>query len=148
VALVDLFHIKKQYDIKLLLDDVDFHLDTGERVTIIGQNGCGKSTLMKIVTGEEEPTEGKRVIDQSVQIGMLDQHPHFDAALNVRQAIENELSELQEAKKAYEMLSQQLAENFDDKAVSGAVSLWPLSSSKSRISCCWMNRPTISMSIW
>ena len=117
MALVDLFHIKKQYDIKLLLDDVDFHLDTGERVTIIGRNGCGKSTLMKIVTGEEEPTEGKRIVDQSVQIGMLDQHPHFDASLNVRQAIENELSELQEAKREYEVLSQKLAEEFDDKAL-------------------------------
>jgi ATP-binding cassette subfamily F protein uup len=117
VALVDLFHIKKQYDIKLLLDDVDFHLNEGERIAIIGQNGCGKSTLMKLITGEEEPTEGKRVVDQSVQIGMLDQHPRFDADLNVRQAIENELTELQEAKRKYETVSRELAENYDDKAL-------------------------------
>ncbi|MEA3418362.1 MAG: ATP-binding cassette domain-containing protein [Campylobacterota bacterium] len=117
MALVDLFNIKKQYDIKLLLDDVDFHLNAGERVTIIGQNGCGKSTLMKIVTGEEEPTEGKRVVDQSIQIEMLEQQPHFEADLNVRQAIENELTDLQEAKQSYEELSQQLAENFDDKSL-------------------------------
>jgi ATP-binding cassette subfamily F protein uup len=57
VALIDLFNIKKQYDIKLLLNDVDFHLNEGERVTIVGQNGCGKSTLMKIIMGEEEPTD-------------------------------------------------------------------------------------------
>jgi len=117
LALVDLFNIKKQYDIKLLLDDVDFHLGEGERITIVGQNGCGKSTLMKIVTGEEQPTEGKRVIDQSVQIEMLAQQPHFEAHLNVREAIENELTQLQEAKQEYERLSELLATHFDDKKI-------------------------------
>ncbi|MGC9350662.1 MAG: ribosomal protection-like ABC-F family protein [Sulfurovum sp.] len=114
MALIDLFHIKKQYDIKLLLDDVDFHLNEGERVTIIGQNGCGKSTLMKIIIGEEEPTEGKRVIDKSVQIEMLQQHPKFDPGHSVRQAIEHELTELKEAKKAYDELSIKLATDFDN----------------------------------
>lgn len=114
MALIDLFHIKKQYDIKLLLDDVDFHLNEGERVTIIGQNGCGKSTLMKIIIGEEEPTEGKKVIDRSVQIEMLQQHPRFEPEFTVRQAIENELTELKEAKQRYDVLSLQLAEDFEN----------------------------------
>jgi len=48
LALIDLFDIKKQYDIKLLLNDVNFHLNAGERIAVVGQNGCGKSTLMKI----------------------------------------------------------------------------------------------------
>ena len=114
MALIDLFHIKKQYDVKLLLDDVDFHLNEGERVTIIGQNGCGKSTLMKIITGSEEPTEGKIVIDKSVQIEMLQQHPKFAPGLTVRQAIESELTELKEAKKNYDEISAQLATDFDN----------------------------------
>ena len=45
LALIDLFDIKKQYDIKLLLNGVDFHLNEGERVTIVGQNGCGNLHL-------------------------------------------------------------------------------------------------------
>ncbi|UFH59938.1 ribosomal protection-like ABC-F family protein [Sulfurovum mangrovi] len=114
MALIDLFHIKKQYDIKLLLDDIDFHLNEGERVTIIGQNGCGKSTLMKIITGDEEPTEGKRVIDKSVQIEMLQQHPKFEPGLSVRQAIESELTELKEAKRDYDEISVKLATDFDN----------------------------------
>jgi len=115
VALVDLFNIKKQYDIKLLLDDVDFHLNEGERVTIVGQNGCGKSTLMKIIMGTEEPTEGKRVVTSSVQIEMLAQQPQFDPELNVRDAILNELTELKAAKDEYDKLSLKVAEEFKNQ---------------------------------
>jgi len=117
LALVDLFNIKKQYDIKLLLDDVDFHLGEGERIAILGQNGCGKSTLMKLITGEEKPSEGRRVLDQSVQIGMMEQQPHFEADLAVREAIENELTDLQDAKKEYEILTKELAEDFENSAL-------------------------------
>jgi len=114
MALVDLFNVKKQYDIKVLLDDVDFHLNEGERVTIVGQNGCGKSTLMKIILGTEDPTEGKRIVNSSVQIEMLAQQPVFEAELSVRDAIINELKELKKAKERYDTLSLQVAEDFDN----------------------------------
>ena len=115
MALVDLFNIKKQYDIKLLLDDVDFHLNEGERVTIVGQNGCGKSTLMKIIMGTEEPSEGKRVVTNAIQIEMLSQQPKFDPELNVRDAILNELTELKAAKEEYDQLSLKVAEDFENQ---------------------------------
>ena len=117
MALIDLFNIKKQYDIKLLLNDVDFHLNEGERVTVLGQNGCGKSTLMKIIMGEEEPTEGKRVVNNSVHIEMLAQQPHFDPGLSVREAILNELTELKKAKDEYDMLSLKVAEDFENEVL-------------------------------
>jgi len=114
MALVDLFDIKKQYDIKVLLDDVDFHLNEGERVAIVGPNGCGKSTLMKIVQGTEDPTEGKRVVNNAVQIEMLAQQPRFDAALTVRDAILNELRELRDAQERHAALSLKVAEDFEN----------------------------------
>ncbi len=114
MALIDLFNIKKQYDIKLLLNDVDFHLNEGERVTIVGQNGCGKSTLMKIIIGEEEPTEGKRVVNNAVHIEMLSQQPHFEPDLSVREAILNELTELKKAKDEYELLSLKVVDDFEN----------------------------------
>ncbi|SFV56217.1 COG0488: ATPase components of ABC transporters with duplicated ATPase domains [hydrothermal vent metagenome] len=115
MALIDLFSIKKQYDIKLLLDNVDFHLNKGERVTIVGQNGCGKSTLMKLVMGTEEPTEGKRVMNSGLHIEMLSQQPVFEAHLSVREAILNELSELKKAKDDYDALSVKIAEDFENE---------------------------------
>ena len=114
MALVDLFAIKKQYNIKMLLDGVDFHLNEGERIAVVGQNGCGKSTLMKIIAGTEEPTDGKRVMQGNLQIEMLSQHPLFQPNLTVREAISLELSELYEAKLAYDTLGEKLATDFDN----------------------------------
>ncbi|MDD3775320.1 MAG: ABC-F family ATP-binding cassette domain-containing protein [Sulfurovaceae bacterium] len=114
MALVDLFAVKKQYNIKILLDGVDFHLNEGERIAIVGQNGCGKSTLMKIIAGMEEPTEGKRVVQGNTQIEMLSQHPLFEPSLTVREAISLELTKLYEAKLDYDKIGEQLATDFDN----------------------------------
>ncbi len=114
MALVDLFAVKKQYNIKILLDGVDFHLNEGERIAIVGQNGCGKSTLMKIIAGMEEPTEGKRVVQGNIQIEMLSQHPLFEPSLTVREAISLELTKLYEAKLDYDKIGEQLATDFDN----------------------------------
>ena len=115
MALISLFNIDKHYDIKVLLEDVSFNLNDGERVAIVGQNGCGKSTLMKIITGEVEPTEGKRVINQNIEIGMLSQQPKFDNSLRVKEAIENELKELKEAKDRYDKITLELSSDFENE---------------------------------
>ncbi|HQR74524.1 MAG TPA: ABC-F family ATP-binding cassette domain-containing protein [Sulfurovum sp.] len=115
MALIDLFEIKKQYDIKLLLDHVDFHLNEGERIAVVGQNGCGKSTLMKIALGTEEPTEGKRVVANTLQVEMLAQQPRFEPTLTVRDAILGELSELKAAQEEHARLSLEVADDFENK---------------------------------
>ncbi len=119
MALVDLFNITKKYDVKTLLKDVDFHLNEGERVAIVGPNGSGKSTLLKIVLGSEEPTEGKRVVDSSVEIKMLAQTPHFDENVTVKEAILSQLSEIIEAQKKHQELSAKVAQDFENKELLG-----------------------------
>ena len=115
MALVGLFNIAKNYDVKQLLKGVDFQLNEGERVAIVGQNGCGKSTLIKIISGEVVADEGTRVVDKSIIIDSLDQNPKFSDNLNVRDAIENELTDLKEAKERYEKLSLLISEDFENK---------------------------------
>lgn len=117
MALIDLFDIKKQYNVKLLLNGVNFHINSGERIALVGQNGCGKSTLMKIVMGDEEPSEGKRVIQGDIQVEMLSQHPLFSPNITVREAISLELDELHNAKKRYDEIGQKLATDFENQTL-------------------------------
>ena len=87
--------IKKSYTDRSLLDGVSFSLQEGEKVGVIGINGTGKSTLLKILAGLEEPDEGKLVLANHVIIRYLPQNPVFqegrkvlDCVLEHRQAHE------------------------------------------------------------
>ncbi len=115
MAYIDLFSISKNYDVKQIFRGMEFHLAPGERVGIVGQNGCGKSTLLKIALGIEDADEGKRVIDKSIQIEMLDQQPKFEPHLSTKEAIEHELSDLSSAKRRHEELSILMSKDFDNK---------------------------------
>jgi len=115
MALIDLIGISKNYEAQKILCEVDFHIDEGERVVIIGKNGSGKSTLMKIIAGELEADDGRRIVQNDIQIKMLSQKPTFRDGASVREAIEEALVELNEAKKRYEKLSLKLAKEFDNK---------------------------------
>ncbi len=111
MALIDLEGIKKQYHAQKILCGVDFHIDEGERVAIVGKNGSGKSTLMKIVAGIEGFDEGERRVRQNLNIQMLSQVPKFKENLTVKEAIEEQLVHIRQKRKEYEAISQQLANN-------------------------------------
>jgi ATP-binding cassette subfamily F protein uup len=115
MALVELIDISKQFDTKILLKNVNFTLDEGERVVIVGQNGTGKSTLMKLIQEKIEPDDGRVIIQNSLDIQMLAQQPKFEANLTVKDAIESELTELKSAKEEYEKINIKLAEDYDNK---------------------------------
>ncbi|MFY9106073.1 ribosomal protection-like ABC-F family protein [Aliarcobacter cryaerophilus] len=115
MALIDLQNISKQYDIKVILKDANFTLQSGQRVAVIGQNGQGKSTLFKIIMKAVEPDSGEIAIDRSIKIEMLDQQPKFKANLSVRDAIENQLVELKNAKLEYEKITNELMTNYEDE---------------------------------
>ncbi len=117
MALVDLLDVDKQFENRVIFKGIDFHIDEYERIVIVGRNGSGKSTLMKIVGGEMEPDGGKRIVRQGIRIEMLSQQPVFEAGVSVREAIEKELTEIQEKKARYEALSLRLAEEYDNEAL-------------------------------
>ncbi|MEA3513296.1 MAG: ABC-F family ATP-binding cassette domain-containing protein [Campylobacterota bacterium] len=115
MALIDLQKINKQYDIKVILKDVNFNLQDKQRVAIIGQNGQGKSTFMKIITKEIQADSGEISIDKSLKIEMLDQQPKFKSGLTVRDAIEEQLVELKHAQREYDRISALLAKDFENE---------------------------------
>ncbi|WP_151944118.1 ribosomal protection-like ABC-F family protein [Aliarcobacter butzleri] len=115
MALIDIQNISKQYDTKVILKDVNFTLNSGQRIAVIGQNGQGKSTLFKIIMRTVEPDSGEMAIDKSIKIEMLDQQPKFKTNLTVREAIENQLTELKTAKVEYEKITNELMTNYEDE---------------------------------
>ncbi|MDD2640284.1 MAG: ABC-F family ATP-binding cassette domain-containing protein [Arcobacteraceae bacterium] len=114
MALIDLQNINKQYDTKIILKEANFTLLEGQRVAVIGQNGQGKSTLMKIIMNQTETDSGIVSIDKSVKIEMLDQQPKFALNLSVRDAIEGQLVEIKKAKDEYEKITHDLATQYDN----------------------------------
>lgn len=68
-------HISKNYGMKQLLQDVSMYLNEGDRVGIIGINGTGKSTLLKIIAGLEPPDEGSVAANPNIQFSYLPQNP-------------------------------------------------------------------------
>jgi ATP-binding cassette subfamily F protein uup len=115
MALIDLQNISKHYSAQKILTEINFHVDEGERIVIIGKNGSGKSTLMKIVNGTLETDGGNRITQNDLEIKMLDQRPNFKDGDTVRQAVEAGLAELNMAKERYNELSLSLSEDFENK---------------------------------
>lgn len=81
--LVTAEHLTKSYTERLLFDDTSFSINEGEKVGVIGINGTGKSTLLKIVAGLEEPDEGTVVRGRNLYIRYLAQNPVFEPGLTV-----------------------------------------------------------------
>lgn len=117
MALVDLLGVSKRFEAQKILENINFHIDEGERIVIVGKNGSGKSTLMKIVGGTLDADEGERITRQGIEIKMLSQIPKFDPDHNVREAIEAGLGELKSAKVRFDEISHLLAEQFDNAAL-------------------------------
>ncbi len=70
-------HITKAYSERVLLDDVSLGVQEGEKIGVIGVNGMGKSTLLRILAGAEEPDAGSVIRGRNVKVGYLPQTPVF-----------------------------------------------------------------------
>ena len=80
-------NINKNYGMKQLLDGVTLYLNAGERVGLIGVNGTGKSTFLKILAGVEDPDSGRVTRDPNAQIAYLPQVPEMDDDLTVLEQV-------------------------------------------------------------
>ena len=88
-------HLKKVFTRRVLLDDADFSINEGEKIGVIGINGTGKSTLLRIIAGLEEADEGTVTRGRNLTIRYLPQTPVFDKGATVLEAIlKNNINEL------------------------------------------------------
>ena len=85
--LLNLESVSKAFDIRPLLNKVSLGVNEGERIGIVGRNGGGKSTLIKIMAGIEEPDSGRVAKANSVKVGLLGQVDYADADAKVRDVV-------------------------------------------------------------
>ena len=84
-------HIEKNYGMKRLIRDASLYLDTGDKVGIIGINGTGKSTLLRVLARAEEPDSGTVQVFPNVQVSYMPQNPDMDADATVLEQVFRDL---------------------------------------------------------
>jgi ABC transport system ATP-binding/permease protein len=92
-TILDVRNLRKSYGARTVLDGVDLHVSEGEKVGVIGRNGCGKSTLFRILAGVEGHDGGEIALRNDVGVGFLPQDPHMDPDRTVFQLAEEGIAE-------------------------------------------------------
>ena len=78
-------NLTKSYGLKVLFQDITFHVNEGDKIAIVAKNGSGKSTLLKILMGKEIADSGNVVINKDIQVVLFDQEIDFEGNLNVEE---------------------------------------------------------------
>ena len=92
-----------------ILDGVTFHINQGERVGLLGKNGCGKSTLFKILTGEYDYDEGEISVAPGRRIGLISQIPVYPAGYTVEQVLGSAFQRIHRIQREMGMLAEKMS---------------------------------------
>lgn len=107
--------ISKSYSEKKLFNDIWLGIGEGDKIGLIGINGTGKSTLLKVIAGTETPDTGRIIKANNASIGYLEQNPHFDAGSTVLQQVFTGCSPVMSLLREYEYTLKKYQERPGDK---------------------------------
>jgi ATP-binding cassette subfamily F protein uup len=102
MALLTLTNAHLAFGHVALLDHTDFALEAGERVGLIGRNGTGKSSLLKIIAGLERPDDGELRLQQGLRLALVAQEPQLDGSATVFDAVSQGVAEAKALRERYE----------------------------------------------
>jgi ATP-binding cassette ChvD family protein len=109
--------VSKYYDKKPVLKDIYLGYYYGAKIGVLGLNGSGKSSLLRILAGVDQEFQGKTAVSPGYSIGFLEQEPGLDDSKTVRQIVEEGVQETVDLLKEFEEISEKFAEPMDDDAM-------------------------------
>lgn len=118
---LNIHNLNKYYGANQIFHNISFDLKTGERVGLIGQNGCGKTTIFKILMGLEDHQGGEISVRKDARIGYLNQIPEYGEEVNTLMVLQSAFEEQYEIKKQMKKLEssfEQMEGDNLDKAIS------------------------------
>eukprot|EP01133_Synstelium_polycarpum_P012593 gene12593-14777_t len=115
MAVISLSSAQLAFGHVALLDHAEFSLETSERVGLIGRNGTGKSSLLKVISGKFKLDDGLLVMQQGIKIAYVEQEPQFDPDMSVFDAVASGMGESQAWLKEYDALTGQFGQGNDDE---------------------------------
>ena len=121
--LISVENISKSYREKPLFSELNFGIDEGQKIGLIGVNGTGKSTLLKIIAGEESPDQGRVIKKSGLKIGYLPQNPVYDEESSVIEQIFRGNSPEAVLLREYEQSLKSLEESADEKIQAKMINL-------------------------
>src|SRR4029079_9612179 len=106
--------VYKSYGTQDVLRGTSLQINPGEHVGLVGRNGAGKSTIFRLVRGEESADNGEVVKARGIRLGLLDQHVHFDPGSTVHESALAAFGHLQQIEHEMHELEHRMAEAGDD----------------------------------
>ncbi|MEF3696370.1 ATP-binding cassette domain-containing protein, partial [Desulfolutivibrio sp.] len=112
-----MLRVSKFHDKKPILKDISLSYFYGAKIGVLGLNGSGKSSLLKILAGVDKDFQGETHVSPGFTIGFLEQEPLVDSAKTVRQVVEEGAAETVALLKEFEEINAAFAEPMDDEAM-------------------------------
>ena len=109
--------VSKRYDKKVVLKDIYLSYFYGAKIGVLGLNGSGKSSLLKILAGIDKNFDGQISLSPGYTVGYLEQEPALDDALTVRQVVEQGVGKTVALLKEFEQINEKFAEPMGDEAM-------------------------------